>query len=344
MKNRTVMTAIGVITLVLVVALMSGLVGFLVRDRHPELIGKGSEAAETSFIVTPEEKSGIMALSTMRAAAVTSSGEPSEGSYTLTATVSPGNATNKKVDWAVSWVNAGDSWAKGKQAEEYVTVSPSSDGSVQATVTCLAPFGAQIKVTCTSRSAPSVHAECLCDYVKRVTDVRMMIGTEADSYFFYLYPGSTIDPKEPSLWNVTPYSFENIEYSAYTVDNTLIFDTENSYAAFAEEFIAPFQSYYGGSTLSRMPEAKYSLKATGYSSDSYFNTIAGSGDDSVFGGLLHYGMDIFWSALSPILQCAASFMRSNSSLYCYEFHFAFKGSVRDQDFTFLVKQNPDKLV
>lgn len=342
MKNRTVMTAIGVIALVLVVALMSGLVGFLVRDRHPELIGKGSEAAETSFIVTPEEKSGIMALSTMRAAAVTDSGEPSEGSYTLTATVSPGNATNKKVDWTVSWVNAGDSWAKGKQAEEYVTVSPSSDGSVQATVTCLAPFGAQIKVTCTSRSAPSVHAECLCDYVKRVTDVRVLMNY--DSIYdvkYYLYQGSTISVQDEEFSSSTDtYLIENIDYSSFTVDNMLTFDIENSYATFAEEFIAPFQAYCRRTGVSEIQNARFDLYA-GYDDSRFMNDFSGRGGNSLFGNLI-------WSVLHKndlnILEDAVRFISSHPDLPCYAFHFAYKGNVRDQIYTFTVKQDPDTLL
>ena len=60
-----------------------------------------------------------------------------ETAYTLTATVTPANATNSKVDWAGAFIDASSSWAAGKNFSDYVTVTPESDGSLKATVTCL---------------------------------------------------------------------------------------------------------------------------------------------------------------------------------------------------------------
>ena len=49
--------------------------------------------------------------------------------YTLTATIMPDNATNKAVDWTVSFVNPASAWASGKSVSDYVTVTPTSDGA-----------------------------------------------------------------------------------------------------------------------------------------------------------------------------------------------------------------------
>ncbi len=339
MKNRTVMTAIGVIALVLVVALMSGLVGFLVRDRHPELIGKGSEAAETSFIVTPEEKSGIMALSTMRAAAVTSSGEPSEGSYTLTATVSPGNATNKKVDWTVSWVNAGDSWAKGKQAEEYVTVSPSSDGSVQATVTCLAPFGAQIKVTCTSRSAPSVHAECLCDYVKRVESVVLRFYALSDTV--NLYDGVSYPLQEVSV-GTTSCKVSEVLYTAYTVENTLTLDHAACYMNFTDEFLTSFSQYSGLSSTQRAECAKLNTDGRYYLGETFYFDNAGEG------GAFYFIAEQCGANSSLFMDSRGNHVilpwaKQNPTIFPFAVHLLFDGDRKDCEYVFKIRPDPDNI-
>ena len=67
-------------------------------------------------------------------------------SVTVTVTVKPDNATNKKVDWSVSFVNPDSEWAAGKTVTDYVTITPESDGSNKAVIQCLQDFGEQIKV------------------------------------------------------------------------------------------------------------------------------------------------------------------------------------------------------
>ena len=80
--------------------------------------------------------------------------------YTLTATITPDNATNKAVDWTVSFVNPAGAWASGKSVTDYVTVTPTSDGALTANVECLQAFGEQIKVSVTSplRSPATLHS------------------------------------------------------------------------------------------------------------------------------------------------------------------------------------------
>ena len=60
-----------------------------------------------------------------------------EEGVTVNATVKPETATNKQVDWAVSFVNPESEWATGKTVTDYVTVTPTADGSTTATVKCL---------------------------------------------------------------------------------------------------------------------------------------------------------------------------------------------------------------
>ena len=91
-----------------------------------------------------------------------------ETAYTLTATVLPEKASNKAVDWAVSFVNPSSAWATGKTVTDYVTVTPTADGALTANVECLQAFGEQIKVTVTSRNNAEATATCLVDYAERV--------------------------------------------------------------------------------------------------------------------------------------------------------------------------------
>lgn len=90
-----------------------------------------------------------------------------EGGYTLTASVYPANADNQAVNWTVSWDNPNSAWAKNKTVTNYVTITPSSAGSLTATANCKEAFGEKIKITATSEDNPEASAICICDYVKR---------------------------------------------------------------------------------------------------------------------------------------------------------------------------------
>ncbi len=96
-----------------------------------------------------------------------------ESAYTLTATIIPESADNKAVDWSAEWVNASSEWATGKNVNDYVTVTPESDGALKASLQGLKAFGEQIKVVVTSRSNPNASAECILDYARRITDYRL---------------------------------------------------------------------------------------------------------------------------------------------------------------------------
>lgn len=67
-------------------------------------------------------------------------------SKTVTATVFPAAAKNKSVDWAIEWVDE-----NAANISEFVTVTPESDGSATATVTCYKPFSGEALITATTR-------------------------------------------------------------------------------------------------------------------------------------------------------------------------------------------------
>ena len=99
-----------------------------------------------------------------------------EMAYTLTATITPADATNKKVDWNVTFKNPSSTWAAGKTVTDYVTVTSTSDGALTATVQNLKAFGEQIIVSVTSRDNDEVKATVNVDYVKRLTAASVSIG------------------------------------------------------------------------------------------------------------------------------------------------------------------------
>ena len=128
-----------------------------------------------------------------------------ETAYTLTATVLPEKASNKAVDWAVSFVNPSSAWATGKTVTDYVTVTPTADGALTANVECLQAFGEQIKVTVTSRSNADATATCLVDYAERVSGYTLTLSNG----------GVTISSSDPE-YTVTGNSSVSISKGEYT--------------------------------------------------------------------------------------------------------------------------------
>lgn len=105
------------------------------------------------------------------------------------ATVKPDNATYKEVDWAIAWdqeeidkqKDIWNSWWQGdEQITDYVTVTPTTDGSTTATVKCLKPFGVPAIITVTSRNNPNAKATCRVDFVKRIVSAEFAFSDVND--------------------------------------------------------------------------------------------------------------------------------------------------------------------
>lgn len=89
-------------------------------------------------------------------------------SKTLTATVLPATAENKAVDWACDWADESNT----ANVSEYVTVTPASDGSTTATVTCYKAFTGNIVITVTTRQN-GYSATCIVNYLGLPTDITL---------------------------------------------------------------------------------------------------------------------------------------------------------------------------
>ena len=116
--------------------------------------------------------SNIVAQSMKLTAAPLAAGEttsPINTAVTLNATVLPEEATDKTVTWTVAWLSSADSWATGKDVNDYVTLSATTGNSI--TVTATQTFGEEIIVRAEANGGENVRASCQLDCIKQITGV-----------------------------------------------------------------------------------------------------------------------------------------------------------------------------
>ena len=151
---------------------------YAIKDNQFTITDHADDGDNGGMIVGESHGSGVSLMSTKIAPADYAEYGVSplaETAYTLTATVEPDNATYKVVDWSVEFNDVSSAWATGKTVTDYVTVTPTSDGALTATVECLQAFGEQIYVVVASRDYADVTAKCTVDYKKRVVDADVKI-------------------------------------------------------------------------------------------------------------------------------------------------------------------------
>ena len=96
---------------------------------------------------------------------------------TISATVYPSTALNKAVDWSVRWAAEQDS----EPVTNYVTVTPSYDGSNIATVTCLRSFPKNIEIVVRTRES-GFEAVCLVKFVGIPTEMNISSNYSVKEY------------------------------------------------------------------------------------------------------------------------------------------------------------------
>lgn len=104
----------------------------------------------------------------------------------ITATVTPATATNKKVDWTVAWADSTNT----DNVSNYVTVTPDSDGSTSATVTCKAAFTSNIVVTATTRQN-GYKADCIVSFVGVPANIEIITNLTPASDGYHVAVGNT---------------------------------------------------------------------------------------------------------------------------------------------------------
>ena len=153
---------------------------------------------------------------------VTTSNEYTPVTASLTATVYPMDAS-QAVNWVVEFVDASSTWASGKNVTDYVELSNTNHPSVN--VTCKAPFGEQIKITCTSAENSAVSASCTVDFLQSITGASLTFGNDLP-----INLGGQTDV----VWDVGSNAVvaggtANVSYTTYTtytVANTYTWDID----------------------------------------------------------------------------------------------------------------------
>lgn len=177
------------------------------------------ETANGGMLIGESEGTGVSLLSEKIAKADYAANGVSplaESAYTLTATVEPSNAVNKAVDWSVSFVNPSSSWATGKTVTDYVTVTPTSDGALTATVQNLKAFGEQIKVIVTHRENENATASCTVDFARKVTGAHFALG----SYYDFTFGLDSEVFHTTGDYSTEKPSFELLWDEVYTIDDS----------------------------------------------------------------------------------------------------------------------------
>ena len=184
--SDTVKWVLTLLAFILVGVMLAGIIlGWF--DKKEESPAEEEQQTEESGMVVGDGIGEEISLMSARIAAADYSeygvSPLAESAQTVTATVTPSDALNKKVDWSIAWANASSSWAKSKTVTDYVTLTPTSDGAVTATLECLQPFGEQIIVTATSRDNSSAKGTCTVDYSQRYLGTETYISFNNSQYY-----------------------------------------------------------------------------------------------------------------------------------------------------------------
>ena len=130
-KNK-VWQIIGVAVLC-AVCVLTAVLGIVFGMNH------SSEDLNVSKDMASDIDNGVLHDTTVRLlSGVATTASDGSVSQTITAVISPADASNKMVDWSVAWVD-GTPLANAKIGD-YISVAPSSDGALTATVTCKKAF------------------------------------------------------------------------------------------------------------------------------------------------------------------------------------------------------------
>ena len=190
---------------------------------------------------------------------------------TLKATVKPDTAENKAVDWTVEWFDSSAAWANGKTVTDYVTATPSADGSVTATITCKQDFGAKIRITVTSRENPDAFASCTVDLKQKLVGVNVSLAVAGGSTYATLTessPSATIVPEFMAVAQSVTY--EKVLSEVYTLpaDSVTFSGTLTATTALNNALTA------GG--FKAAPNFDFTSSLSGLPGNTFFTTVIGS--------------------------------------------------------------------
>lgn len=121
-------------------------------------------------------------------------------SVSVYAIVYPENAANKAVDWTVEW---GDS-SNTNNVSDYITVTPESDGSANAVITCYQQFEGEIIITVITREGKLADS-CIVSFIGKPSRIEIEgegLSTQTGSFGEYI----TLGTGTTYNFNVYPYN------------------------------------------------------------------------------------------------------------------------------------------
>lgn len=153
--------------------------------------GKSSAEIPVKQSETVQEQPVKIAKLSMDRAAVSllsdSAGEQKTVSKKIQAIIEPSTAKNVTVDWSVEWGEK-----QNGEVTDYLTVTPDSDGSLSATVTCKQPFTGEIVVVCVTRQGKYV-ATCTVTYAGQPTEITLAGSTQETDGAYRFGIGNTYE-------------------------------------------------------------------------------------------------------------------------------------------------------
>lgn len=160
-------------------------------DQKPEETpGEEQPADEGGMQVGEAEENGISLTSAKIAPADYAEYgiEPlADTAFSITATVTPANATDKSITLSLTFENPASSWASGKTVTDYVKLSTTTvQSGVPFTLTCSGEFGERITLTATANGGNNVKASTSIDYIYRFTEIGVVAGEVWYNEEFYL--------------------------------------------------------------------------------------------------------------------------------------------------------------
>ena len=140
-------------------------------------------------------------------------------SQTLQATVYPNTASNKAVDWAVAWADSSNS----ASVTDYVTVTPTSNGSTTATVTCYQAFKGNIIVTVTTRES-GYTADCIVTFVGVPTEIKVTsdLTEQTDGYHLGIGSAYTFNVALDNPFNSVGADYQNVTATLNGVGSVIL--------------------------------------------------------------------------------------------------------------------------
>ena len=92
-----------------------------------------------------------------------------ETTYKLTATITPNETTNKKVEWSLNFKNPSSPWASGKNVNDYISISGTETST--CTIKLNKRFNEQVIVKAKTTDGTNLEASCTIDCKKLLTSV-----------------------------------------------------------------------------------------------------------------------------------------------------------------------------